>query len=119
MNIDLAKQFSPYPSGRFPTDGTHNGETFRDSVLLPALTRAKTSHGSEKVVVNIDGVRTFGSSFLEEAFAGLIRKRRFTRDELEQLLVIECSKPHLMIFRDSISGYIKSAQPEFDGVLHS
>tara|TARA_R110000751_G_scaffold144643_1_gene248231 strand:+ start:1071 stop:1430 length:360 start_codon:yes stop_codon:yes gene_type:complete len=119
MNIDLAKQFSPYPSGRFPSDGTHNGQAFRDDYLMPALVKAKSARGTEKVVVNIDGVRTFGSSFLEEAFAGLIRKGWFTRDEMERLLVIECSKPHLMIFKESISGYIRAAKPEASSLLHA
>lgn len=118
MNIDLAKQFSPYPSGRFPDDGTHNGQTFRDSFLTPALIKAKLARG-EKVVINIDGVRTFGSSFLEEAFAGLIRQGQFTREDLERLLVIECSKPHLMIYKDSISSYIATAKPETSSLLHA
>lgn len=111
MNIDLAQQYSPYPSGRYASDGSFNGERFRNEILVPALTLAKKSH-ADKVVVNIDGVRTFGSSFLEEAFGGLIRKGFFSRTDLEKLLVVVCSKPHLAIFKDTIINYIDEARPE-------
>lgn len=110
MIIDVALEFSPYPSGRFSGDGTHNGQRFREEFLEPALMSAIVSR--EKVTVDIDGVRSFGSSFLEEAFAGLVRLRKFKREELNLLLEVKCTKPHLKIFSDSIKSYIKNAVPE-------
>ena len=110
MIIDLAKQFSPYPSGRFPADGSFNGQRFREEILLPALIAAMPRVG-EKVVVDIDGVRSFGSSFLEEAFAGLVRNGSLSRRELEDKLEIVCTKPHLQFFKDSIMTYIRQALP--------
>jgi hypothetical protein len=118
MQIDMAEQFSAYPSGRYPADGTFNGERFREEFLLPALSAARDSHGN-KVEVNIDGVRTFGSSFLEEAFAGLIRKGLFSKQDLVEYLSVTCSKPHLAIFRDSIWNYIEEAKPEPVNVIHA
>ncbi len=118
MMIDIAKSYSPYPSGRFPTDGAHNGQRFRDTVLVPAMQEA-LRQGGEPVVVNIDGVRTFGSSFLEEAFGGLVRKGIFTRDQVRRGLEIVCTKPHLFLFRDAIAKYIASAQPEERPSLHA
>ncbi|PDT15581.1 DUF4325 domain-containing protein [Rhizobium sp. J15] len=114
--IDLAREFSPYPSGRFSGDGAHNGTRFRDEFLAPALSAAKLSH--QKVTVDIDGVRSFGSSFLEEAFAGLIRLRKFDRDEVREFLEVRCTKPHLMIFRDTIASYITNAVPEDRQIAH-
>lgn len=111
MQIDVAKQFSPYPSGRFPADGTYNGQRFREEVLLPALKRVQSTAGG-KVLVDIDGVRSFGSSFLEEAFAGLIRTGAFSQSELNALLEIVCTKPHLAFFKDSIVSYIHDAAPQ-------
>jgi hypothetical protein len=119
MQIDVATQFSPYPSGRFPTDGSFNGEKFRDEFLVPALSHVKDHTDSEKLKINIDGVRTFGSSFLEEAFAGLIRKRLFTKDELRGMMEIVCTRPHLLIFRDTILTYIDEARPEVPEKLHA
>lgn len=112
MYIDVAKQFSPYPSGRFPDDGNYNGQRFRVEFLEPALKSARSSGCGEKVVVDIDGVRSFGSSFLEESFGGLIRLHIFSRDELTRLLEVSCKKPHLFFFRDSIDSILKNTKPE-------
>lgn len=65
--INVARQFSRYPAGRYITDGPYSGAAFRDDYLLPALRT-----GSD-VTVELDGVRGYGSSFLEEAFGGLVR----------------------------------------------
>lgn len=118
MMIDIAKSYSPYPSGRFSSDGSHNGEKFRDSVLVPALNDALRG-GDGPLIVNIDGVRTFGSSFLEEAFGGLIRKGLFTREQVRTGLKIVCTKPHLFIFRDAIDKYIATAQPDSTPHMHA
>lgn len=59
--------FSKYPGPRYIKLGDYSGEEFRDSVLLPALLNSDIS-------VDFDGVYGYGSSFLEEAFGGLVRK---------------------------------------------
>ncbi len=110
MIIDLAKQFSRYPSGRYPSDGTHNGQAFRTEYLVPALRRAISENTT--VIVDIDGVRTFGSSFLEEAFAGLVRLSLFDHEQLEHHLEIRCEKPHVRLFKDAILSLIREAKPE-------
>ena len=66
--INVAKDFSRAPAGRFVSDGPNSGERFRDEFLMPAL-----QHG-QQVVLELDGTRGYGSSFLEEAFGGLARK---------------------------------------------
>lgn len=65
--ISILKNFSENPAGRYVTDGPNSGERFREELLLPAL------RSSSKVVVDLDGALGFGSSFLEEAFGGLVR----------------------------------------------
>jgi hypothetical protein len=67
VTIKVAEQFSRFPAGRFITDGPFSGELFRRRFLEPALQQA------EEVTVEMDGARGYGSSFLEEAFGGLIR----------------------------------------------
>ena len=107
--IDVAQLFSAYPSGRVPDDGKFNGETFRLKLLAPALRRVIDS-GSGKLIVDIDGVRSFGSSFLEEAFAGLIRTGSFTREEVINRIEIRCTKEHLLFFKKTINTYINGAK---------
>lgn len=80
--IDVAKQFSKYPGGRFPEDGDDSGQRFRDEFLAPALKRA--SH----VTVRLDGTLGYGSSFLEEAFGGLVREIGFDAKALRNNLAI-------------------------------
>lgn len=108
--IDIGTEFSAYPSGRFPSDGDHNGEVFREKFLAPALNRAVAQN--TVVVVDIDGVRSFGSSFLEEAFAGLIRLGLFSRAAVSEHLTIRSTKPHLSFFRAEIEDLLRTAVPE-------
>lgn len=74
-NISVARDFSRFPAGRYYSDGPFSGERFRMEVLLPALKEAET------VVVDLDGVSGYGSSFLEEAFGGLVREKLVSRSE--------------------------------------
>ena len=101
--IDIAKDFSDTPLGRYPTDSPVSGERFREEFLCPAL------KDNDSVTVVIDGAEGYGSSFLDEAFGGLVRKGYYSADQLEQLLKIECNDPDYAIYRDLIWKYIKQA----------
>ncbi|WFF38005.1 STAS-like domain-containing protein [Moraxella nasibovis] len=65
--IQVAKDFALLPAGRYKKDGSHTGEHFREKL------KDLLSQSNESIEVNFDGVLGAGSSFLEEAFAGLIR----------------------------------------------
>lgn len=65
--IHVASDFSPYPAGRTTGDGPFSGEKFRTSFLVPAI------EAKETATLVLDGTRGYGSSFLEEAFGGLVR----------------------------------------------
>lgn len=67
MTIINIKDFSKYPGPRYIDLGEFSGEDFRNRVLIPAL------ENNDSVTVNFDGVYGYGSSFLEEAFGGLVR----------------------------------------------
>ncbi|UQY33838.1 STAS-like domain-containing protein [Pseudomonas fulva] len=83
MTIHVAKEFTKLPCVRLRDDGKKSGEEFREDILLPALKR------NDKVVVDLNGVLTLGSSFLEETFGGLVRKGYFTAKELKSRLEIK------------------------------
>lgn len=65
--ISLARDFTKFPAGRYKDDGPYSGELFRERYLAPAL------ESDEAIVIDLDGARGYGSSFLEEAFGGLVR----------------------------------------------
>lgn len=109
--IRISEQFSKYPMGRyFPKDGDFAGERFRKEFLKPALEVAIKSGGSEKVEVVLDGVRTFGSSFLEEAFGGLVREENYTHAQLERVLIVSYTQPELSFYAEAIKDYISKAR---------
>lgn len=74
--VNVVRDFSKKPYGRYPLDGDGCGEYFRKRILVPAL----RSH--DKVHVVLDGYNRYGRSFLDEAFGGLIREENFTWEEL-------------------------------------
>lgn len=100
----IGNSFYDDPSGRFYTDGDGNGEEFREEVLKPLFDKF------EKVIVNIDeNVEGYGSSFLVESFAGLVKYGYFTKDELLGKLGIEYSDPDFEFYRNRILKYINEA----------
>ncbi|MBB5190102.1 hypothetical protein HNQ50_000812 [Silvimonas terrae] len=99
--ISIARDFSPYPAGRYAADGPHSGQAFREQLLLPALAAARS-----EVVVELDGVLGYGSSFLEEAFGGLVRVGHLSVGSLKKHLKIRTSDPS---YADEIWEYIENA----------
>lgn len=82
-SIVVARDFSRSPAGRTVDDGPNSGERFREELLWPAL-----KNGTDHVEVDLRGALTFGSSFLDEAFGGLVRKYRYSPKLLRQRLEI-------------------------------
>ena len=101
--INIATDFSEYPAGRFVEDGDYNGTTFRKQYLIPAL------ENSESVCVIFDGVAGFGSSFLEEAFGGLIHSENWSKNILDERMHITTNEPELQIFVDLAKRFIDDA----------
>ncbi|RVT99116.1 DUF4325 domain-containing protein [Rhodovarius crocodyli] len=101
--IDVARDFSAYPGGRYARLGPFSGEAFRKEQLEPALQRGGN------VIVILDGAESYPVSFLEEAFGGLVRVSGYSKSELEQRLKIQASKPRLATLRDLAWNYINKA----------
>ena len=102
--ISIATDFSRHPAGRFAADGPFSGARFRDEVLTPEVSRALSAGG--KVLVDLDGTRGYGSSFLEEAFGGLAREMRYSPDELLRALSFKSQDDSLIV---EIKDYIANA----------
>ena len=88
INISVAKNFSVYPGGRTPEDGPFSGEVFRKELLI-----------------DLDGTRGYGSSFLEEAFGGLVRSG-FSSNEIFNYITFQTSSTSL---EEEIRRYIIDA----------
>lgn len=83
--IEVAQKFSRTPGPRYKIHGDFSGEEFREKYLEDAL-RAAIEQNSELTVV-LDDVAGYGSSFLEEAFGGLLR-HGFTKAQVDKHLKI-------------------------------
>lgn len=105
ITISIAKDFSRIPGARFPKEGDFSGEEFRKNVLLPNLKEAIKR--KEKLRVVLDGTAGLGTSFLEEAFGGLIRVDDIQYDVIKQTLVLVSEEDEEYI--EEINQYIKEA----------
>jgi hypothetical protein len=95
--INVARDFSRYPAGRYLEDGPANGQLFREKILIPALKESKV------LTIELDGTRGYGSSFLEEAFGGAVREG-FSPDEVKSAFQLVSEDQSLV---DEIHGYIE------------
>ena len=75
LTIHIASQWSKAPTGRDRSDGPSNGTDFRNKFLVPNIPIYSRIH------IDLDGTDGYGSSFLDEAFAGLIRAGALTKGE--------------------------------------
>lgn len=103
ININIASSFSKTPFGRYQTDSPYSAERFRDEILLPTF----RENPNEIIVIDFTGVSLgLGSSFLEEAFGGLVRKGLDPSVINQQLKVIS----KLPIYEQQIRKFINSAE---------
>lgn len=98
--ISIANEFSRYPAGRFSKDGPFSGELFRKKFLEPNLKL------HEKILIDLDGTRGYGSSFLEEAFGGLIRAGAISKEDLKNKIEIKTENQSL---KEEILDFIEQA----------
>ncbi|MBA0419822.1 MULTISPECIES: STAS-like domain-containing protein [Stenotrophomonas] len=104
--IDISRDFSKVPAGRFLSDGDYSGEIFRERILVPALREY------EKVQIILDNTVGYGSSFLEEAFGGLVRYCGFSKSYLADHLSLIATSERAKRYPPRITEYISRAKPE-------
>ena len=109
ITINIAEEFSSSPAGRFPEDGPFNGTLFRENILVPSLRNLKAD---DELRIVLDGVSGFGSSFLEEAFGGLVRVHNMDRSFLRKCIKIVYADPALSFYADSIADFIDEAEDQ-------
>ena len=99
MVINIAKEYTKTPGGRYIKEGKYSGEDFRKTVLMPKYIKCRENN--EKLIVILDGGYGYGSSFLEEAFGGLARALKESR--IADIEIISEEEPKLV---DDVKGYI-------------
>lgn len=100
LTINVARDFTRFPSGRLKKNGETSGEGFREKFLEEPI------KNGEKITVELDGTIGYGSSFLEEAFGGLVRKLNIAPDKLLDQLTLASQDVSIV---EEITNYIKDA----------
>lgn len=97
--FSIAKDFSPNPGPRHKWQGPNSGESLRPK-LKKLLAESKGT-----ITVVLDGTRGMGSSFLDEAFGGLIRYEGCRQNDLESrfYFVSHTDPSYVRTIRDSFN----------------
>lgn len=93
--------FTEFPGPRFMHLGPNSGEEFRKKYLLPTIKELGSNFS-----VNLDGTMGYGSSFLEEAFGGLVRENVPANIVLEISAHLQSEDPSLV---EEIVSYVNDA----------
>lgn len=106
--LNIGKDFSIDPIGRYRSDGNRSGETFREDFLKPALQSLEP--GEKLEIIIDDGIESYGSSFLSEGFAGMVKYGFITKDELIEKIKITYTNNDFDFYRNKILEYISKAK---------
>lgn len=106
--LNIGKDFSTDPIGRFRSDGNRSGETFREDCLKQALQSLEP--GEKLEIILDDGVESYGSSFLSEGFAGMVKYGFITSEELLAKIEIKYTNEDFEFFKKKILEYINKAK---------
>jgi len=106
--LNIGQEFSSHPIGRYYSDGEGSGEQFREEYLKQAL--ALLAEGEKLEVILDDGVEGYGSSFLVEAFAGLIKFGYIKNSDLNEKLSFIYADEDFSFYEKKIFQYIDRAK---------
>lgn len=86
-------------------NGKTSGEEFREKYLIPAL------ESGENINVELDGTIGYGSSFLEEAFGGLVRRLNLSSAQIKNQITLS-SEDNTLI--QEINEYLDEASKKLE-----
>lgn len=106
LMLKISKDFSRTPGPRYRVEGDFSGEEFREQVLRNHVLQAINT--GEKLTIDLDGTEGYGTSFLEEAFGGLIREDHLGYNEVVDTLHFISNEEEYLI--DDIQSYLYDAK---------
>lgn len=106
--LEVKTDFSATPGPRYIVEGDFSGELFRREVLVFKINKA--IQDNLKLLVDLDGTAGYGTSFLEEAFGGLIRDDNISYDAITSAIEFKSDEEEYLI--EDIQEYLKEASNE-------
>jgi hypothetical protein len=104
ISLSIAQEFSKIPGPRTRAEGEHSAEEFLDTILEFRFDEAVRSHAV--LYIDLDGGFGYGTSFLEEAFGGLARRKKNAQLVIDHIDFKSDEEPYL---RDDVLSYIREA----------
>ena len=105
--FNIGIQFSDDPQGRFYKDGKGSGEEFREEHLRKLL--GKLSEGETLTIIMDENVDGYGSSFLTEGFAGMVKYGYMQSADLLNKLKFQYSDSDFAFYEKKVKQYISEA----------
>jgi len=106
--LNIGKEFSIDPVGRYYSDSDASGEKFREEILRKKINAL--SENEKLTIILDDGVEAYGSSFLTEGFAGMVKYGYITSQELLGKIDIQFSDEDFFFYKEKVIQYIKEAK---------
>jgi hypothetical protein len=103
VTFSIARQFSRHPGPRYRKQGADSGEALR-ARLVRLL-----NDSNQTIIVDLDGTSGYGSSFLDEAFGGLIRSEGFDSSVAQRFQFVSNVDP---TYIDEIKESFEKAVPD-------
>lgn len=101
------KDYTLEPFGRYVIDGEGNGEEYRKSYIIPELEKGND------LIIELDGINDeYGSSFLVEAFANIIRKEGYSYEEFKKRITFKSVHSDWL---EELDYFIEEARLEMQG----
>ena len=105
--FNIGTQFSDDPQGRFYEDCVGSGEEFREEHLRKKLSALKK--GETLTIIMDENVDGYGSSFLTEGFAGMVKYGYMKKEELLSKLKFQYSDSDFAFYEKKVKQYINEA----------
>lgn len=105
--FNIGKQFSDDPQGRFYEDGQGSGEEFREKHLRKELENLKDDEFL--TIILDDNVDGYGSSFLSEGFAGMVKYGYMEKNILLSKLKFSYSDNDFSFYEKKVREYINKS----------
>lgn len=99
---NIAADFTQFPGFRYREHSEGSGQEFREDVLLDFM------RAGAKVVIDLGGTSGYPSSFLEEAFGGLVRAG-YTADQVRNVITLS-APPSYQHYVDMAWEYVDKAE---------
>ena len=91
ITINIAKDFTDAPGGRYREDGDYSGQQFLEDLLRPAYEEAKQK--GKKLIIELDNVYGYPSSFVSGSFGKLSAECKKIGEDLLSCLEVRSSSP--------------------------